>query len=766
MALGMIMLSTIASASFIPSNALFYFDLYNLTQDDLKTKYNLSTSTALLDPVDKVMKMDYKNICKYDNEPTLPNCMSSDGGASIINSDLEGKQIKQTGAGSRLQVYPPLSVNVTYTAWVSNSLGSSWSHALMNPDSSASVVTQGGVTETVTNDLAYHNGISWVTTNIRGASSTDYVFFKLVGSTATQYIYNFSNIFNASRTTYVRNDGVRISTEGSAETRLDVPRFYNGTPDSNSSANMTEFIRQSFATAQSSYDVSVYSNTSEANLDLQYAVSCNNGSNYAYGSETNFGNNLTTITCPSSQSSNELILRVYYVNSNSNISAVIVTAGGSTDLQNPQLNISKNKTNIEQGDVINISSELSDDVGLSFCTIINNQSGFNQFYNFSLSGTLDKCSQNISISLGNGGVINFTALVNDTSNKKNQTSIISTIDDIIAPKIHNFTLQRQPIMNKTQTNIFTVFCEDTETFLDLLNVTLTYNLTTTNYTRFLKFQQQEGYGISGQSGSTINLNTKTYIWNYSFFSSDETAKEGNYNITHVGCNDKANNYAKNDSANALVGYDFLMDTLPVINSKTPADGGTITTTTINMSLVITEDNPSFMLLYHNINGTMKLNQTKTYIGDGLTENQFDNVIVVDGQSYNWSVSLNTSFGNWVNSSNFTFTVDLPDGGGGTTGGGGGSAPEKIVEVIREVPVERCGNLVCEGCENSIDPLCEEEGPLSCPVDCKFFSIDDAFCTPIFNCGNWKKSWFINTMIIFIMVGMIYMQYKRKGPKRL
>ena len=104
--------------------------------------------------------------------------------------------------------------------------------------------------------------------------------------------------------------------------------------------------------------------------------------------------------------------------------------------------------------------------------------------------------------------------------------------------------------------------------------------------------------------------------------------------------------------------------------------------------------------------------------------------------------------------NFT-TEALLNGNGGNGGGGGTVAPEKqIIERKVEV-IDRCGNLFCD----------EEETPVDCPIDCKYFSLDEMFCLPLFACGNWNRSWFINSMIIFIIVGMVYFQYRSTKLKK-
>jgi len=83
----------------------------------------------------------------------------------------------------------------------------------------------------------------------------------------------------------------------------------------------------------------------------------------------------------------------------------------------PIVNTSLNKslTGIKIFDVINLTANVTDETGLSFGQIIVNDTGFVRIFNFSLSGTTDTFSQNITIT-DEFAVINFTARVNDTSN--------------------------------------------------------------------------------------------------------------------------------------------------------------------------------------------------------------------------------------------------------------------------------------------------------------------------------------------------------------
>ena len=134
------------------------------------------------------------------------------------------------------------------------------------------------------------------------------------------------------------------------------------------------------------------------------------------------------------------------------------------------------------------------------------------------------------------------------------------------------------------------------------------------------------------------------------------------------------------------------------------------------------------------------------------------------------VTDNSSNSQAYNFTNITFTVSAQPSGGGTSGGGGGGglAPQPVQNITIVAP-ERCGNFVCEACDVNSPLDCVDETPLSCAQDCKFFSLDDAFCTPIFNCGNWRSQWFVNSVLFLVVGGLIYTQYtanKKKKKQRL
>lgn len=112
----------------------------------------------------------------------------------------------------------------------------------------------------------------------------------------------------------------------------------------------------------------------------------------------------------------------------------------------------------------------------------------------------------------------------------------------------------------------------------------------------------------------------------------------------------------------------------------------------------------------------------------------------------------------INSTQINFTTEEATPPPPGSGGGGPTilAPEKVIEPIKKPAIVLgCGNNFCD----------DDENPLSCPEDCRLFSIDEMFCLPLFKCGNWEKSWFVNSIVVLVLIGMVYGTYKAKKVKR-
>ncbi|KAF0187807.1 MAG: hypothetical protein FD167_6247, partial [bacterium] len=111
-----------------------------------------------------------------------------------------------------------------------------------------------------------------------------------------------------------------------------------------------------------------------------------------------------------------------------------------------------------------MTANVSDNIGLSFCQFVDNQSlpnGAKNFFNKSITGTNDQCSQNYTIALAAGSVINFTVIVNDTSaftaggNLNQSTQIVTVVADTTLPVVNTslnkslITIVQNDVINLT-----------------------------------------------------------------------------------------------------------------------------------------------------------------------------------------------------------------------------------------------------------------------------------------------------------------------------
>jgi hypothetical protein len=123
----------------------------------------------------------------------------------------------------------------------------------------------------------------------------------------------------------------------------------------------------------------------------------------------------------------------------------------SSDNVSFNVNLSVNATSPKRFESINITANVTDDTGLSLGQIIENQSGFNVIYNFTLSGLNAQFSQNITISVARDNAINITARATDTSQNSNENSTIIIVNNtlppapiLISPNTNNNSINRTP----------------------------------------------------------------------------------------------------------------------------------------------------------------------------------------------------------------------------------------------------------------------------------------------------------------------------------
>lgn len=190
----------------------------------------------------------------------------------------------------------------------------------------------------------------------------------------------------------------------------------------------------------------------------------------------------------------------------------------------PLVNSSINNTNPEFGEIINFSANISDISGLSFCQFIDNQSsnGGKRYFNITLSGQNDKCSQNYTIFRTRGNVINFSLIANDTDNNKNQTDFIITVGGR-APQWQN------PQINDTHVEQFD-FVKFNATWTDNIQLSgYIFSINTTGI--WLNLSNVSFSGTANESNFTMQINASpNSVIGWVFYANDTS---NNFNVTDV-----------------------------------------------------------------------------------------------------------------------------------------------------------------------------------------------------------------------------------------
>ena len=212
------------------------------------------------------------------------------------------------------------------------------------------------------------------------------------------------------------------------------------------------------------------------------------------------------------------------------------------DITKPSSNISINNTSPKINQVINVSMNVSDETGLSYCWFYNNMSNLNSSL-ITLSGTSGSCSNITTINLTQGKSILFRGYVNDTSNNLNWSDIIITV----ANSIPSTPIITFPVNNSNYTSIPYINYSSSDADSD----SITYKIY-----------------ING----TLNISTATNVtqWN---------ASDGYYNLTISAWD------GYNTSSNSSVVRFILDATLPTISNlinRTTDDGTSIFYTNDNI----------------------------------------------------------------------------------------------------------------------------------------------------------------------------------------
>ncbi|KAF0200180.1 MAG: hypothetical protein FD167_5757, partial [bacterium] len=315
----------------------------------------------------------------------------------------------------------------------------------------------------------------------------------------------FNVTLNASDGAYILNVSLFDNVTGS-------------TPSANVTVNFTVDTKVPAFTARSP------ANNSLSLPDVTFSFTANDANPYAavlYFNRTGVWTRNQTLNFTGASTS----FNVTTINDTFIVWAITIndTAGNVNTTENftlridnvkPRINASLNNvTPLRINMRVNMTANVSDETELSFCQFIDNQSlanGAKQFINKTVTGTSDQCSQNYTIALSAGNVINFTVIVNDTVNNINQSVnrsdggayVIGQIITVVAapdttPPVVNTTFNTTiPVVNDV-INFTGNITDET----GLLSANWTYNmsgvLTKINYT------------LSGTSAQVSNTTTLT-----------------------------------------------------------------------------------------------------------------------------------------------------------------------------------------------------------------------------------------------------------------
>ena len=296
------------------------------------------------------------------------------------------------------------------------------------------------------------------------------------------------------------------------------------------------------------------------------------------------------------------------------------TGINNTDLTKPRINAAIfNVSAPTKGDVVNFTANATDNGLLDTCQFFMNGTSNGAFIilNKTITGNDSQCSQNWTIDLIRGNVINFTALVNDTNNNKNQSEQIVTVANFIPiPSIvfptNDLKTNQQPLhMNVTY---------EADRDNDVINIS---------------------YYINGRLNQTqIKLNTTfnasdgIYILNVSLFD----------NVT-------ATSYSSNVTVN------FTIDTVkPNVTLNAPVNIFNTSNVNVTFNFTATDNIATSLNCSLYINGT--INQTNTSTLNGTATLFIVNNIAEN--SYKWNVTcLDAALNSNTSERNFTIDITLP-----------------------------------------------------------------------------------------------------------
>ena len=210
---------------------------------------------------------------------------------------------------------------------------------------------------------------------------------------------------------------------------------------------------------------------------------------------TNFFNLTHNLTIASDRQGHIIGFQAFANDTFNEFSSSSIQTLSVNDTETPEINGTFNNTLFQVNQSINVTFNMSDNFLLDTCQIIITDGGIVRFFNFTLSGTSDTCSQNFTVSGPPKNVINVTGRVNDTlGNFQTNTTIFSVTKDFIVRAIN--TLDNTSIL---QFNV------------SLSNSTFSLNISTTNGTVTFNNIIDGTFNIDITSNATGGYHNKSFV---------------------------------------------------------------------------------------------------------------------------------------------------------------------------------------------------------------------------------------------------------------
>ena len=390
---------------------------------------NWTSTTAEVDLYNNMTSVGYVQACRHENEPAAPSMWVLSAGGEVTSTHTfdeytNGMRSTSSGGGKATcslgdGVLTGFILNKKY-----NSAGTA-SQATFGMTDDTTYTASAGLKG---DDVFIRNGVANTKIKVADDNST-FVYAMLDTVKEIEYARNFSGTGGEAGNSEERATGAlatptkwRVdSSANSVDLIVFRIRGWLSTASKNLSLNVLE-IYPNMTTTGSALIVNV---TAGRGDEVRVNISCDNRVTWADGSVN------TSITCTGS--TNKPIVRLQLNNTAGvgNISKVQISAGVASDTTSPGINITNFNATTKKNNLLNISCQSFDTATTGNITF--NLTGNADLYNFSfaLSGTSANYSQNITMNLTRGNVVNSTCWAYDSANNGAQNSTLITIADTI-----------------------------------------------------------------------------------------------------------------------------------------------------------------------------------------------------------------------------------------------------------------------------------------------------------------------------------------------